>query len=231
MSKRRSLAENPNTEENIPNLKRALTKNVPKRFLALEYALEGYSADQVARRFGYLDADSAQKAIYKALGGLEALADVSDLRNKEVRKCEKIQRIAWQAFRRSTEPESRNGKKRPTSPGNAAWLKLILDAMKRQADLQGLDAIVAKQTQGNNVNIQVQGMSDEQLLVIAAKHATGFGSSQGAIEAQSSPVEPDGVHEVYLPRLSSPLASPTDSREAGRSNGQCHAEEAVLPAD
>jgi len=236
---------------------RPLATVLSRAFEALDYALRGHTPEEVAVKFGMSSPEAAQSAITQAMDGAAFLEDATEERRRQYLKAERVIAAAWKAFDRSCEDEvtvtyrqtinklddlrddagntiaTRGAvvtlcdEKRRGQAGNPSLLRIILEAMERQANLRGLD----QQQPNVNLNISAGAMSDEQLLRIAFQGSrrgrTLVGAElpalqsdgAGGAEAASSEVESAGIHEVHEAGLHGELAPPDHCGSAGSGGG------------
>lgn len=140
-----------------------------KQGLAVEMRLKGCSLRVIAEKLGYADPTGALKAVEAGMKTLCPPENAEALRQREVVKCDVIEREAWCQWKRSTKDgvkcttkesavDPTGGKEaseamadaveleRSTTvegqSGNPALLDKVIKAMERRAKLLGLDAPV-----------------------------------------------------------------------------------------
>jgi hypothetical protein len=139
---------------------------------ALRLRLQELTLAEIAKRLGYATHVGARKAIHRAMHRLGRPEYAERLRTIEVAKCGRIECEAWEQWKRSCEnkatitvkqtPQGEETTKRLEGQcGNPALLEKILAAMKRRAELLGLDLeLPSNDGQQLHLHAHVEGQPD-----------------------------------------------------------------------
>ena len=158
-----------NRKNGQPKTSRRNVEARRKQGLAVELRLKGWSLNQIARKVGYASASGVIKAVEAGMKTLCPPEKAEALREREVVKCDVIEREAWRQWKKSTEDGVKcttkesavdpTGSKEASAAmvdaveiersttvegqsGNPALLDKVLKAMERRAKLLGLDSPV-----------------------------------------------------------------------------------------